>query len=140
MRDEQLTRDQGLSEFSAGTIALLITGIAMAWMLWQVVLGQYSLGDLALFYSAFNQGQSLMRSLLGQIGEIYSNSLFLGDLLTFLELKPKVVDPQSPIPTPVTLTKRIRFEKVSFRYPDSGHLVVRDFNLSIPAGQIVAIG
>ncbi|MGB7116212.1 MAG: ABC transporter ATP-binding protein [Anaerolineales bacterium] len=141
LRDEQLklTRDQGLSELAAGTIALLITGIAMAWMLWQVVLGEYSLGDLALFYSAFNQGQSLMRSLLGQMGEIYSNSLFLGDLFAFLELKPKVVDPQSPIPTPVTLTKSIRFENVSFRYPDSERLVVRDFNLSIPAGQIVAI-
>jgi ATP-binding cassette subfamily B protein len=141
LRDEQLklTRDQGLSEFAAGTIALLITGIAMAWMLYQVVLGEYSLGDLALFYSAFNQGQSLMRSLLGQMGEIYSNSLFLGDLFAFLELKPKVVDPQSPIPTPVTLTKSIRFEDVSFRYPDSGRLVVRNFNLSIPAGQIVAI-
>ena len=141
LRDEQLklTRDQGLSEFAAGIIALLITGIAMAWMLWQVVLGEYSFGDLALFYSAFNQGQSLMRSLLGQMGEIYSNSLFLGDLFAFLELKPKVVDPQTPIHTSVTLTKSIRFENVSFRYPDSGRLVVRDFNLSIPAGQVVAI-
>jgi ATP-binding cassette subfamily B protein len=141
LRDEQLklTRDQGLSEFAAGIIALLITGIAMAWMLWQVVLGEYSFGDLALFYSAFNQGQNLMRSLLGQMGEIYSNSLFLGDLFAFLELKPKVVDPQSPIHTSVTLTKSIRFENVSFRYPDSERLVVRDFNLSIPAGQIVAI-
>jgi len=112
LRDERLklTKDQGLSELAAGTIALLITGIAMAWMLWQVVLGEYSLGDLALFYSAFNQGQSLMRSLLGQMGEIYSSSLFLGDLFTFLELKPKVVDPQSPIHAPVSITKSISYD------------------------------
>jgi len=50
--------------------------------------GLLTLGDLALFYQAFNKGQSLMRSLLQNVGQIYSNSLFLGNLFEFLALKP----------------------------------------------------
>jgi hypothetical protein len=46
--------------------------------------GRVSLGDLALFYQAFQQGQRLMRSLLDGVGQVYTNALFLGNLFEFL--------------------------------------------------------
>ena len=79
----QLARDQSLAELGAGAGALLITGCALAWMVWQALQGLVTLGDLALFYQAFNQGQRLMRSLLENVGQLYANSLFLGDLFGF---------------------------------------------------------
>jgi energy-coupling factor transporter ATP-binding protein EcfA2 len=39
----------------------------------------------------------------------------------------------------VPLTKGIRFDQVTFRYPGSDRLALRDFNLLIPAGKTVAI-
>ena len=47
-----------------------------------------TLGELALVYAAFNQGQGLMRTLLENAGQLYGNSLFLGNLFEFLSLKP----------------------------------------------------
>lgn len=135
----KLLKDQSLVRLGAGAVALLISGAAMAWMARQVLLGLMTLGDLALFYQAFNQGQNLMRSLLGNLGQIYSNSLFISNLFEFLRLEPQVVDPHKPLPVPLSLKTGIRFRQVTFRYPGSKRAVLQDFNLTIPAGQIVAI-
>lgn len=135
----KLQRDQGFSETIAGLLALLITGLAMVWMILQIIGGAFSLGDLALFYAAFNQGQKLMRSLLSQVGEIYSNSLFLSDLFEFLELEPQVLDPADPLPAKRALQQGISFKDVWFSYPAKEQPVVRGLNLEAPAGKMIAI-
>jgi ATP-binding cassette, subfamily B, bacterial len=135
----KLVRDQTLGRLGAGAIALGLSGIAAVWMARQVLLGIITLGDLALFYQAFNQGQNLIRSLLGNLGEIYKNSLFIRDLFEFLGLEPKIVSPPNPQPIPSVLKQGIRFEQVTFHYPGSERAVLSDFHLTIPAGKIVAI-
>lgn len=135
----KLVKAQTLSRFGASAIALSISGIAVAWMARQVLLGIITLGDLALFYQAFNQGQTLMRSLLGNLGEIYKNSLFIRDLLEFLRLQPRVISPPKPLPIPLAIKQGIHFRQVTFRYPGSERAVLTDFNLTIPAGKMVAI-
>jgi ATP-binding cassette subfamily B protein len=97
------------------------------------------LGELALFYQAFQQGLRLMRTLLDNAGQLYSNSLFLGNLFEFLALRPAVESPSSPQPVPVTLVHGIRFHEVTFRYPGCDRPVLRGLNLTIPAGRIVAV-
>ena len=135
----RMAGQQGQAELAAGSFGLLVTGSALAWMLWKAVSGQVSVGDLALFYQAFNQGQQLMRSLLENVGHLYSNSLFLGNLFEFLALEPQVVDPPHPTPAPVALSNGIHFDRVTFRYPGSQRLVLRNFSLAVPAGKLVAI-
>src|SRR5688572_11859688 len=61
----QMRRRQGLAELSASLIALIIVGAALGWMVWRALQGLVTLGELALIYVAFNQGQGLMRTLLG---------------------------------------------------------------------------
>lgn len=135
-----LARKQSLAELGAGIAALLFTGVALAWMVWKALHGQISLGDLALIYAAFNQGQRLIRTLLENVGQLYANSLFLGNLFEFLALEPLVVEPSRDVAkTPHELREEISFSHVSFGYPDSERKALDDFSLSIPAGQIVAI-
>jgi ATP-binding cassette subfamily B protein len=135
----QLSRDQGLARLGAGLITVLFSGAVIVWMVWQVLQGLATLGDLALFYQAFSRGQNLMRSLLRNVGQIYSNGLFLGNLFEFLELEPQIVDPPKPLPASSTLKEGIHFRRIRFRYPGSERVVLHDFDLTIPAGQIVAI-
>jgi ATP-binding cassette subfamily B protein len=141
LRGERLKqiRKQNIGRLTASTGALFVAGLAMAWMCWRALHGVASLGDLALFYQAFNRGQDLMRSLLGNVGQILSNSLYLGNLFSFLDLKPQVVDPKEPIPAPLRLRSGISFKQVTFRYPKSTKAALQNFSLSIPAGKIVAI-
>jgi len=134
-----LAREQGLAELGAGGIALLLSGGCLAWMAWRAVRGLASLGDLALFYQAFQQGLRLTRSLLENVGQLYYNSLFLGNLFEFLALEPEVKDPALPAPAPVGLHSGIRFRHVTFHYPGSQQFTLRNLNLMIPAGRIAAL-
>ncbi|WP_026733933.1 ABC transporter ATP-binding protein [Fischerella sp. PCC 9605] len=135
----QLLKLQTLGRFVAAIVALIITGGALAWMGRQVLLGILTLGDLALFYQAFNQGQGIVKELLSNLGKIYRNGLFIGNLFEFLQIQPKIVDPAKPIAVPVKPQQGIRFRQVTFRYPGSTEPVLENFNLTIPAGKIVAI-
>jgi ATP-binding cassette subfamily B protein len=135
----RLARGQVLAELGAGVSALAVTGGAMVWMVWRTIRGLATLGDLALFYQAFQQGLKLMRGMLENAGQLYSNVLFLGNLFEFLELKPSLVAPASPAlpvsPSPPSLL----FSHVTFRYPGSERPALEDFCLEIPAGRITAI-
>lgn len=141
MRAERLalTRDQSLARLGAGIVGMLTSGAALAWMFWRALQGSATLGDLALFYQAFQRGQGLLRALLENVGQIYANTLFLGNLFEFLQLPSQVKDPLLPVvPRPI-LKEGICFQQVAFRYPGSERQVLHDFNLTIPTGQIVAI-
>lgn len=134
-----LLKLQTLGRFIAAIIALIITGGALAWMGRQVLLGILTLGDLALFFQVFNQGQGIIKELLSNIGKIYRNSLFIGNLFEFLQIQPTIVDPENPVAVPTKPQKEIRFRQVTFRYPGATEAVLENFNLTIPAGKIVAI-
>jgi ATP-binding cassette subfamily B protein len=135
----QLATQQSLTQLAGSISALLIAGSTMAWMLWRLLQGFLTLGDLALFYQAFNSGQSLMRSALSNAGQIYSNSLFLGSLFEFLKLQPEIQDPPYPQPLSLPIQQGINLRNITFRYPGSQRAILQNFNLTIPAGKIVAI-
>ncbi len=135
----KLAQAQGVAELAAGLAGLLLTGLAMVWMGYRAVLGSVTLGDLALFYQAFQQGQGLSRSLLDHVGQFYQNSLFLGNLFEFLSLETKVKDPSQPLPDPGVLRDCIRFRQLTFSYPARNAPVLRQFDLVIPAGKLVTI-
>lgn len=141
LREERLrlARNEGVGEAAAGTLGLLITGGALAWMAWRTMQGLVSLGQLALFYQAFYRGQSLMRSLLQNVGQAYANTLFLSNLFEFLDLQPQILDPPDPSKMGARLKEGINFHHVTFRYPGSERLTLHDFSLFIPAGKTVAI-
>lgn len=134
-----LTRQRVLAQLGAGVLGMLVFGSAMAWIGWRVWHGLGTLGDMALFYQAFDRGQALLRALLNNVGRIYSHSLFLDNLFDFLAVQPQVVDPPVPTAVPVPLQQGIRFQQVSFRYPGSEQQALHAFDLTIPAGQIVAL-
>lgn len=136
----RLMRDQSLATVGAGLIGLIITGGALVWIGARALQGQAQLGDLALFYRAFDQGQGLMRTVLSSLGTLYADALFLEHLFAFLDIKSDTkATAQPPAPIPKTITHGITFEQVGFRYPDSEAWVLRDFSLHLPAGATVAV-
>jgi len=145
----QLTRRQGLAQLAASLIALLVVGGALGWMVWKALHGAVTLGELALIYAAFNQGQGLMRTLLENAGQLYGHSLFLGNLFEFLSLQPKIISAngtriwgqEQDAGTDLLLTPApaVLFKGVSFTYPNASSKALDDFTITIPAGKIVAI-
>jgi ATP-binding cassette subfamily B protein len=113
-------------------------GLVMFWMVGRLAAGEAGLGEAAVLYGAFSQGQRLVQTLLSSAGQVLRNVLFIENLFEFLKLEPK----QTPLPVSRqlgrTLESGICFEGVSFRYPGSERAVLQDFNLALPAGEIAA--
>lgn len=141
LRGERLSleRRQVAGRVGAGLFALFGVGGVMVWMGTRVVQGALTVGDLALFYQAFQRGQGLARGLLTGAGQVYENALFLEHLFGFLDQEPAVSSPPSPHPVGERIEGGIRFEGVTFRYPGAERPVLEDFDLFIPAGQTVAL-
>lgn len=134
-----LARAEMRAELTAGVIAWSGALAGMAWMLFRAGRGLARLGDLVLCYQAFQQGQSLLRSLMESTGQIYRSTLFLENLFQFLELRPQIIDAPHPRPVPVPLSRDVSFDEVTFHYPGSAHPALADFSLTLAAGKVTAI-
>ncbi len=141
LREERLDllKKQVLARLFATFLGLLATAGAMLWVVLRATRGAATLGDLALFYQAFNQGQALVGGLLQNMGQIYTNTLFLEHLFDFLDQENSLKEPDQPKPFPARIKEGVRFEDVSFSYPGFERRALEGFNLTIPAGKIVAI-
>jgi ATP-binding cassette subfamily B protein len=75
-----------------------------------------TLGTMTLYLVAFRQGQTSFQSLLGAIGGIYEDSLYMANLFEYLELR---TDRRDSMPLHVVgdPERGIRFEDVGFAYP-----------------------
>ena len=123
------------SRFGAELVALAVSGAAMLWMFYRALLHLVTLGDLALFFQAFQRGQALIKTLLGNLGQIYTNSLYVGNLFEFLALESKVIDAPDAIPAPDGLTSGIHFRNVTFRYPGRSAASLTNFTASFRPGK-----
>ncbi len=136
---ERMALEQAVAQWVAGLFSLLALAVVMGWTLWRAMRGEVSMGDVVLMYQAFQNGQSLARTVLSNLNQFYSNRLFLDNLFTFLGLEPQVVDPPEPVPMPEVLRTGIQFENVTFAYPGSDRLALEDFSCTLPAGKRVAV-
>ena len=135
----RLARRRAIAESGAGIVAVAVAGAAILWRVWRMFRAAGTLGDLVLFYQAFQQGLSLTRSLLSNAGQLYGNILFLGNMFEFLDLQPQIREPTNPVRVPSSLTEGIYFEDVTFRYPGSEQVALQQLRISFEANQMTAV-
>lgn len=141
LRSERLkmVRRQGVSRVLAAVAGLAVVGCSLAWIGWRTFRGSATLGDLTFFYQAIVGGQSFTRTITSSLSQVYGNSLFLGEFFNFLDLRPGIANAPQPVQFPRRLEYGIEFRNVAFSYPGSERSALSDFDLVVPAGQVVAI-
>jgi ATP-binding cassette subfamily B protein len=125
-------------------LSLLATGAfygAYAYMALAAAQGTISLGDMVLYVMAFRQGQQAFQSILGAIGGIYEDDLYMSNLFSFLATP---VEGVATLPTSTASTSRaaeegLRFEGVGFRYPGKEAWALRGIDLFVPRGESLAL-
>jgi ATP-binding cassette subfamily B protein len=101
------------------------------------VRGRMSLGDMTLYLVAFRQGQQSFQAILGAVGSMYEDTLYMSNLFEFLSISTE--KPKTGVSAAVVPEEGVRFEGVGFRYPGADKLALRDVNLFIPKGQSLAL-
>ena len=134
----RLARKGAVTELGAGLLAWVGSIVGLGWVLHQTLAGRVKLGDLLLCFTAFQSGQAQLRSLLEGAGRIYQSLLFIGNLDDFLKVEPAIRSGRSG-ESGFPIARSIRFEHVSFTYPEGGHRALDAFDLEIPQGKIVAL-
>ena len=120
----------------AATLAVFGT---FAFIIYRASLGALTIGDVVMYYQAFQRGQDFLREILGGLAGLYEDHLFLASLYEFLDLERKVVEPPQPRPLPRPLRGSIVFTGVSFQYPSAPRKVRHDITLTIAPGEHVAL-
>jgi ATP-binding cassette, subfamily B, bacterial len=128
---------------SAGLAAQLIGSIivfmAYGFIIYQTFQGKLRLGDLFLYYQAFERGQTALKELLSNVSGLYEDNLFLTNLYEFLDLKPQMVIPAQPKTVPNPIQDGVVFEDVSFQYSNSSRQALHQINLTLRPGEVIAL-
>jgi ATP-binding cassette subfamily B protein len=118
--------------------ALTIVG-AFAFIAYQTLQQHVTLGDLVMYYQAFQRGQAALQGMLGSLAGLYEDNLFLVNLYELLDLRPTLVEPLHPRPLPHPMQVGIAFHQVSFHYPTTTRKALEDITLTIRPGEVVAL-
>ncbi len=130
---------QALGELVSETGAIAGIFGSLAFIAYQTVQGTMSMGDMVMYFQAFQRGEAYLREMLSGMTELYENNLFLSSFYDFLELNPSVTEsaPSGSFPRP--MRRGIVFDHVSFQYPTGAEMVLKDICLEIRPGQVVAL-
>ena len=127
----------------SGIAVLFIFG-AITFVLWigthAVIRGEMTGGQLGQFllYAIFVATSSAALSEMW--GEVQRAAGAMERILELLDTEPGIVAPPDPVAFPEHSDGRIRFDRVSFRYPSRPEmLAIDDFDLSVESGETLAI-
>ena len=135
----EIATRRSVAELVSQASATIAVFGSYAFIAYRTVQGAITLGDLVMYYQAFQRGQSFLREIMSGLAGLYEDNLFLSNLHEFFELKSKVVEPRHPRPVPQPMQTGLAFDHVSFRYPTGTREVLEDISLHIRPGEVVAL-
>ena len=112
---------------------------AYAYVIYQTLSGKLSVGTLTFLAGAIAGASTNLQSIFSTFSSIADQSLFLGDLLSFLGLRPTIRSKENGLKCPRPIRAGIEFRNVSFAYPGTSRLVLRNLNLRLGQGERVAL-
>ncbi|WP_046864860.1 ABC transporter ATP-binding protein [Microvirga massiliensis] len=113
--------------------------LAYGVIVWRTVSGEFSVGDLTFLAGSFLRLRGLLEGLLLGFSQIAGQALYLEDLFSFFEVRPEITSPSNPRPFPRPIRTGFVFEGVGFRYPGTESWAVRNLDLTLRAGEVIAL-
>ena len=135
----QLATRRTLFELVAQMVAVVAVFGSMFVIAQRAFSGAITVGDVVMYFGAFQRAQDFFRDMLGGLASLYENNLFLSDFKKFLELEPAVVDSPRPQRFPTPIRHGIEFDRVTFRYPGTEVDVLKEVSFVINPGEHVAL-
>ena len=135
----KIVSQQTFSELIGNISGTIASFAVYGFIAYRTVKGALSLGDLVMYHKAFTQLQTAFTAILTTVTNLYSDSLYISNLYEFLDLKSKIVDPPEAKPIPYPMEKGIRFNNVNFQYQHSTRQALKDINLTIKPGEVIAL-
>ena len=135
--DRSLTLRRGFWGYALGLISSAAFYGAYVWIALATVEGRISLGEMTMYLALFKQGQSALSAALSAIGGLYEDNLYISNLYELLDQdvsSPVGGATEGPVPG-----DGIRFEEVTFVYPDAERPALDRVSFHLPPGRKLAL-
>ena len=112
---------------------------AYAVIVYLTVLSHFTIGALTFLAGSFRQSRDLIQRVLLSLSQVWEQSLYLSDLFTFFDVRPRVTSRPGARPVPVPIRRGFEFQDVGFRYPGSDRWAVRHLSFTLECGERIAL-
>lgn len=140
MRDAK-NRWLGCSMIS-NTLALLNTAAIYGYLAYRVIMTDVSIADFSLYLGAIEGFNETLRQVFNTVTDMRQQSREVNDFRTFIEYPERevLVGDAGELPALCHMEKYVfTFENVSFKYPDTENYALKDLNLTLEAGERLAV-
>ncbi|MEM7276477.1 MAG: ABC transporter ATP-binding protein [Pseudomonadota bacterium] len=135
------TRSLTIRRETWGLILGLISTVAFygayAWIAAATITQTISLGEMTMYLLVFKQGQSAVGANLKAVSGMYEDNLYLSNLYEYLAQPSETHNGQKT--EGARPGDGVRFENVSFTYPEQTTPALKDINLHIRTGESLAL-
>jgi ATP-binding cassette subfamily B protein len=135
--DRALTIRRDTWGFFLGLVSTAAFYVAYAWIAVSAVRSEITLGEMTMYVMLFRQGQAAVSASLAAIGGMYEDNLYLSTLYDYLDTPVDAATgtaTQGPDPA-----AGVRFEHVTFTYPDATEPAVRNVSFQLKPGHSLAL-
>jgi ATP-binding cassette subfamily B protein len=141
LREErlQIALRRASADFFTTLISVVATWGIYAYIAYQTVQGNITVGDLVLYNQAFRKAYDALWQVLQGVAGLYEDNRYLAYLFEFLNIKPRIVDPVSPEPIPSPMKEGISFKNVDFNYPNSQREAIKNASFHLKPGEVIAL-
>jgi len=114
---------------------VLLIFASLAYVSYLKIQGVISIGDVVLFFFAFQRGYSVLSELFKSGTQLLEDTSYLEDVRKFFEIKNRNIHSKLKM----ELKHAIRVENLNFSYETSKREALKNINITIPSGKTIAI-
>jgi ATP-binding cassette, subfamily B, bacterial len=134
-----LTRHRLLWGSVWGVIGSLGYYASYVFLVWQALAGHISIGTLVLLTGAIAGASTQLAGVFSLFSHISDQALHLADLVEFLRVEPNIRSQPNALPAPRPIRTGFEFRDVSFQYPGTSRLILKNLNFRLEPGEHVAL-
>lgn len=112
---------------------------AYCMILGKTIVGAISIGTFTFLAGSFVRSRVCIERISSGLNDISEQALHLNDLFDFFDMRPSIQSSPHAIPVPRPISQGFEFRDVSFAYPGTDRLVVRNANFRLCPGEKLAL-
>lgn len=127
---------EGVSQILVALISTIAHGALFAYVAYHVIYSSAAIGDYSLYSGALSSIGGYVTTLVTATASIYEGTLFIDNMIAFMKEEPHVVCAlPEPCEAEIGAKHTIVFDHVSFSYPGSDRLVLKDLCFTLSSGE-----
>ncbi len=138
---KKLIISESTMQLSVALVSTLVNCLLFIYVAYTVIFGDGMIGDYSLYTGALTSISGYISTVFTATATIYEGTLFINNMMEFMAEKSTVVPIVSE---PVKVTHgahTVEFKNVSFSYPGTDRLVLKNINLKFdPEDSVVLVG